>query len=189
MAEWQTYGETSFTDFGSVGETRPADGGMDDVGATRPDGFDNNSSAATIPDDPIWDRIDTKTKPIIDPPWPNPDDEKIRPTTGWLVCIEGVTKGKDYRLYDGYTYIGRGANNDISIPDDRISTEACARILYDSKSRAFFINEGNRPKNPMRVNDDLLFGAKELAPYDVITLGLTKLIFVPLCTEKFTWEE
>ena len=29
------------------------------------------------------------------------------PVTGWLVCVDGPEKGRDYRLHEEYNYIGR----------------------------------------------------------------------------------
>ena len=126
----------------------------------------------------------------MDPELVNGSGQSVRPATGWLVCIEGPTKGVDYRLYSGYTYIGRdAAKNQVAIPDQHISSEPSARILYDVPSRKFFINETNGARNPVYLNGNLFDGRVELKAYDMIKLGNTSLLFVPLCTEKFAWED
>ena len=109
-----------------------------------------------------------------------------------LIGLEAIlrAKGTDYRLYEGYSYIGRDpAKNQVAIPDDHISSVPSARILYDTGSRKFFINECNGARNPVYLNGDLFDGRVELKPYDMIKMGNTRLLFVPLCTEKFAWEE
>jgi len=204
MAEWKKYDETEFTDFGSVGETMPAldgdFGGLNAFGngdTTLPaDGTDLGefgSEIGTIPDIPSGVPTDGWTEQGIettfdDPMVKNEAGQTVRPLTGWLVCIEGVTRGVDYRIYSGYSYIGRDpSQNQVAIPDPRISSVPSARILYDLTTRKFYINESNGARNPVYLNDELFDGRVELKPYDIIKLGTTKLLFVPLCTEKFAW--
>lgn len=201
MSEWKNYGETTFTDFGSIGETQPVDasdmGGLGGIGETMPEGFAGNfDMEKTEPDagsDSGWTSttgdFNVKTVPVFKG-FENAAGATIRPATGWLVCIEGKTKGQDYRLYDGYTYIGRGSeHNQVVIPDPKISSVPSARILYDNETRSFHINECDGATNPVYLNGKLFDHRVELAAYDIIKLGDTKLMFVPLCTPKFSWEE
>jgi len=39
----------------------------------------------------------------------------------------------------------------------------------------------------MHLNDEEVDVPVELKPHDIIELGQTKLMFVPLCGEKFQW--
>ena len=200
MAEWKKYDETTFTDFGSVGETMPAEGAGDMGGFDRTMPADG-SDAGMMGGSP-YDKTIPETPEETDP-WGGSNEtvfdnlgvinnagKTVRPATGWLVCVEGQTKGEDYRLYEGYSYIGRDpAQNQVAIPDDHISSVPSARILYDTTSRKFYINECNGARNPVYLNGSLFDGRVELKPYDMIKLGNTRLLFVPLCTEKFAWEE
>lgn len=202
MSEWKKYDETTFTDFGSVGETMPVeDGGSISYDKTMPEGgqgFDASPFEATIPEDADNGTADAgngldswSSETVFDNMGViNAAGETVRPATGWLVCINGATKGTDYRIYQGYTYIGRDpAQNQVAIPDDHISSVPSARILYEEESRRFFINETNGARNPVYLNDKLFDGRVMLNPYDIIRLGNTSLLFVPLCTDKFAWEE
>ncbi len=207
MAEWKKYDETTFTDFGSVGETMPAeDSGMGMGGYDRTMPADGDMTfgggspyEATIPDTPSGDfgGASTGSDPwsnnetiFDDVPIVNDKGVSVRPATGWLVCIDGATKGTDYRLYKGYSYVGRDpAQNQVAIPDDHISSVPSLRILYDEPSRKFYINECNGARNPVYLNNSLFDGRVELKAYDMIKLGNTRLLFVPLCTDKFAWEE
>ena len=43
--------------------------------------------------------------------------------------------------------------------------------------------------NVVRVNGRMLMNAVVLEPYDELTIGKTKLLFIPLCGERFDWNE
>lgn len=199
MAEWKKFDETTFTDFGSVGETMPVEDGETSFDKTLPvdgmgAGINASPFAETIPetDAGIGEGLDGWNQETVFDNMGviNNAGETVRPATGWLVCIEGETKGTDYRIYQGYTYIGRDpSQNQIAIPDDHISSVPSARILYDIPSRKFYVNECNGARNPVYLNDKLFDGRVELKAYDILKLGNTRLLFVPLCTEKFAWEE
>lgn len=201
MSEWKKYDETTFTDFGSVGETMPVEGGSGmSVDSTIPAdgqvGFDSSPFGETIAEDPAGESGELESwgsagETVFDNMGVmNDAGETVRPATGWLVCIDGATRGIDYRIYQGYTYIGRDpSQNQIAIPDDHVSSVPSARILYETGSRKFFINETNGARNPVYLNGELFDGRVELHAYDIIKLGNTRLLFVPLCTEKFAWEE
>ncbi len=201
MSEWKKYDETTFTDFGSVGETMPVEGGSGmSVDSTIPadgqGGFDSSPFGETIAEDAEGEGGELESwgsagETVFDNMGVmNDAGETVRPATGWLVCIDGATRGIDYRIYQGYTYIGRDpSQNQIAIPDDHVSSVPSARILYETGSRKFFINETNGARNPVYLNGELFDGRVELHAYDIIKLGNTRLLFVPLCTDKFAWEE
>ena len=110
------------------------------------------------------------------------------PVTGWLVAVEGPCRGTDYRIHTGYNYnIGREAG-DIRIQgDNTISAEKDANVTYVPQTRRFYIAH-ELGKNVLLVNDlPVIGGSTELHNYDVITIGTTKLMFVGLCGEKFSW--
>lgn len=113
----------------------------------------------------------------------------FQPVVGWLVCIDGPAKGRDYRVHSQYNYIGRGQHMDICISgDDCISTERAAVIAYDSEEK-FFSFGPSMGHNVVRVNGKMLMNAVVLNAYDELTIGKTKLLFVPLCGERFDWNE
>ena len=107
--------------------------------------------------------------------------------TGWLVCTKGSEKGRDYRIYNGNNWIGRGYQMDICIVDDpSISRERHAVLVYDYKSNKFFLSPGCGTIT--MVNQEILTKAKELKSRDRITLGKSEFTFVPFCVEGETWE-
>ena len=111
----------------------------------------------------------------------------IQPVTGWLVCIEGNSKGADYRIHSQNNFIGRGQHMDICITgDNTISAERAAVIAYDDRENMFFFGIGNG-HNLVYVNGKVTLNTVVLQPFDELTIGETKLLFVPLCSERFTW--
>lgn len=119
------------------------------------------------------------------------DGEKIEsfnPPVGWFVIIDGPGKGNDLKIYNGYNSIGRDVKSRIRVDfgDDSISREKHASIIYDFESNAFFLahDEG---KTLTKLNGALVTGATPMNSYDQIKIGKTTMVFVPLCTDHFTW--
>ena len=112
----------------------------------------------------------------------------IDPVVGWLVCIEGPDKGKDYRIRSERNFIGRSDKMDICIAsDEAISRENHAIVSYSPKKRQFRVYSGES-RGLVYLNDEEVITADELKSYDVIELGKTKLMFIPFCGEQFEWE-
>ena len=112
----------------------------------------------------------------------------LEPVVGWLVCIDGAEKGKDYRLWGRINTIGRGEQNDVCIKSDpSISKENHARLGYDPKNNRFRLIPASSSNN-IYLNGDVVDIPTPLHAYDVIEFGETKLAFVPLCGEHFSWE-
>ncbi len=111
------------------------------------------------------------------------------PVTGWLVCIDGPAKGTDYRIRAGYNYIGRAEYMDICVRGDKaIGHERHAVIAYDSMEKVFFFGPADG-KSIVRINGKMAMVPTEIHAFDVITVGSTKLMFVPFCGERFNWDE
>lgn len=108
--------------------------------------------------------------------------------TGWLVCIQGKEKGRDYRLHNGNNWIGRSLGMDVCIVDDPgISRENHATIVYDHRSNRFFLVPGSGTLT--RLNGELLVKAKELKKRDEILLGESTFAFIPFCEEGHVWKK
>jgi len=111
------------------------------------------------------------------------------PVVGWLVCTDGPARGTDYRIRAGYNYMGRAEHMDICITGDmQIGRERHAMIAYDQEEKIFFFGPADG-KSIVRLNGKMVMIPSELHPYDVITIGSTKLIFIPLCGERFSWDD
>jgi hypothetical protein len=109
------------------------------------------------------------------------------PVVGWLICIEGNQKGRDFRLHSGRNHIGRSSKMDVSIPDDNdIARQNHAMISYNSKTNLFKLYVGESrvsvDLNGIKIDSDIILTSR-----DILKIGNTKLIFIPFCDEKFTW--
>lgn len=113
--------------------------------------------------------------------------EKIAPVVGWLVCTQGVNKGTDYRLHQGRNFVGRSSEMDVCIPNDNtVSRSSHAIVVYDPRSNVYLAQPGSS-KELFYVNDKLVLNPVELKAMDLLNIGDTKLMFVPLCGEQFHW--
>lgn len=111
------------------------------------------------------------------------------PVVGWLVAVEGPCRGTDYRIHTGYNYIGREAGDICIHGDNTISAEKDANVTYVPQTKQFYIAH-ELGKNVLLVNNlPVIGGSMELHNYDMITIGTTKLLFIGLCGEKFSWGE
>ena len=111
------------------------------------------------------------------------------PTVGWLLGLSGNITGKSFELKAGKNFIGRAPSNDVSIPDDEaIGLTRHAAVLYEPRERVFIAlpSEG---KELLYLNDELLVRSAQLKAYDRLKAGNTQLLFFPLCTEGFAWED
>jgi len=112
----------------------------------------------------------------------------IDPVVGWLICIEGPDRGRDYRLHSERNFMGRSEKMDICIRgDDSISRENHAVVSFNPRNNSFKLQPGDG-RGLIYLNGDDIDVPMALKPYDLIELGQTKLIFIPFCGEKFQWE-
>lgn len=111
----------------------------------------------------------------------------IDPVVGWLVCIDGPDKGRDYRIRSERNLIGRDPSMNICIHgDDTISREKHAVISFNPKKNSFMLAPGDG-RGLVYLNDDEVLMPAPLAAYDKIELGKTTLLFVPFCGGHFQW--
>ena len=115
-------------------------------------------------------------------------DSQLEPVVGWLVCIDGPLRGVDFRIHDGYNYIGR-EEGDIHIHgDNQISRQKHAVISFYAKRRTFHVGPADG-RNIIELNDEPVFSPVEMKSHDVLTVGSTRLMLVTLCGPRFSWTE
>lgn len=113
----------------------------------------------------------------------------LDPVVGWIVCIEGSERGKDYKIASEKNFVGRSEEMHIFIQgDNSISRRNHAVISYNPKKRNFVLipGEGN---GIIYTNNEEVYSPKELSPYDVIEMGKSKFLFIPFCGQHFEWEQ
>ncbi|MGG4554483.1 FHA domain-containing protein [Paenibacillus woosongensis] len=112
----------------------------------------------------------------------------IQPVTGWLVCVEGPQMGQDYRILAEKNFIGRAEEMQIRIiGDNAVSRRNHAVIVYDPKKRNFYLLPGDASGLAYH-NNEAVYTPVELNAYDLIQLGRSKFVFVPLCGPHFEWD-
>jgi len=113
----------------------------------------------------------------------------VSPLVGWLICIEGPTKGRDYRIMAKKNFLGSAEGMDIQISGDPdIAKRNHAVLLYDPSNRATMLLQGNS-HGLIYLNDEVVYWPKALLSHDIISIGKSKFLFIPLCGEHFEWGE
>ena len=111
------------------------------------------------------------------------------PVTGWIICTKGPHFGESFCIGAGMNSIGRDADNRIVISDDqKISREKHALITYEPKQRNFYIKPGES-SGLTYLNGKYIMETKQIFAKDVIEIGDSRFLFVPLCDETFSWED
>ncbi|MDR1953838.1 MAG: FHA domain-containing protein [Clostridiales Family XIII bacterium] len=108
------------------------------------------------------------------------------PVVGWLVCLAGGEKGRDYRLHAGRNFIGRSFDMDVAvIDDDAISRENHCSIIYDPLHQGFALVPGNGTATYLK--GQALTEAQALSDEDEITIGGSSFIFIAFCKGERNW--
>ena len=116
-------------------------------------------------------------------------DTGINPPVGWLVQITGANKGKAYEVHAERNTIGRSSAMDICLKGDLgVSRDTNGVLSYNPRNRSFHLIPGEG-KAILYVNGQELLSPQELNAYDCIEISETALLFVPLCGERFAWED
>ena len=116
-----------------------------------------------------------------------PVNKVSTPCVGWLIALGGEHIGTDFRLKTGKNFIGRSAQMDIALTDDKsVSRERHAIVVYDPKSNMYLVQPGESSSLAYH-NNNLLLTPEKLEAYDMVTVGDVNLLFIPLCGEKFSW--
>jgi hypothetical protein len=111
----------------------------------------------------------------------------IDPVVGWLVCVDGADRGRDYRIRAGRNFLGRGDHMHICIRgDSSISRDKHAILSYDPRHHAFRLAPGDSTGLTYR-NGEPVDMPVTLNARDVIEVGRSRLLFVPFCGPNFQW--
>ena len=115
--------------------------------------------------------------------------QQTEPVVGWLVCLEGPDRGKDYRLHNEKNYIGRSPVNNVVIESDNtVSRERHGLVIFDPKKQTFWALPGDAA-GLVYLNGEIVNAPAEMKNDDVIEVGKTKLVLIAFCGDKYKWEE
>lgn len=114
--------------------------------------------------------------------------DDVNAVAGWLVCIKGAYKGESFTVRTGRNNIGRALTNDIALAQEMsVSRERHAAITFDPVSKKYFVQAGES-RGLTYLNGELLMEHKEIVSHDKISFGTSEFVFIPLCSDKFSWE-
>jgi hypothetical protein len=113
------------------------------------------------------------------------------PVVGWLVVVGGPGLGAFRPIFVGSNTIGSDSGQRIPIDfgDDYISKEEQAYIRYDADDRQFLFIPNLAKTNVVSIDNVKPTSAVRLMPYDIISMGNTKLVFIPFCGDEFDWTD
>jgi len=169
-----------------------------DIGPTRPvmnptvpvgGGPMGGAEGATTPIHAGGNSAEQATRGYYDTEADKKGEKRVDPIVGWLVCIEGPDRGRDFRIKAENNAIGRSPRMDICISGDaRISRDNHAIVAFEPRNAEFRLLAGGA-RGLVYLNGKMVDASVVLNPYDTIELGDSKLTFVPFCGERFRWTE
>lgn len=114
--------------------------------------------------------------------------QESNPVCGWIVCVAGPRRGKDYKIMAGKNFVGRADDMDIQIlGDNKISRRNHCVIVYDTKQSKMVILPGDS-NGIVYLNEEAVYIPTQLQQYDVIEMGESQFLFIPFCGEHFKWD-
>lgn len=119
----------------------------------------------------------------------NAPAQSPQPVVGWLIGLNGTVRGSIFELRAGRNFIGRAPESEILLADDNtVSYSRHASVIYEPNTRTFIAQAGES-NGLIYVNGEMVLNGAQLSAYDRITVGKTNLLFFPLCSEAFAWED
>jgi hypothetical protein len=112
---------------------------------------------------------------------------KNDPVVGWLVCLAGRDRGRDFRLHAEKNFIGRSPLMDVCVAgDESVSRDRHALVIFDPKKQVFWAVPGDAT-GLVYLNGDIVHSPTQMKSDDVLEVGQTKLVLIPFCGEKYNW--
>jgi len=110
-----------------------------------------------------------------------------RYVVGWLVGLNGPTRGESYAVRLGRNVIGRDRRSDIVVNDDQASSHHADLVFRPDEKR--FILMDHNSTNGTYVNENEIEPRRDLVGKDVIRIGSHRFLFMPLCHDGFHWDD
>lgn len=118
---------------------------------------------------------------------PSAGPKAPEPVVGWLVCVDGPDRGRDFRLHAEKNFIGRAELMDVFIPsDDTVSRERHGIVVFDPKKQVFWVLPGEA-SGLVYLNGEAVHSPTAMKSDDILEIGETKLVLIPFCGDKYNW--
>jgi hypothetical protein len=112
---------------------------------------------------------------------------KDDPVVGWLVCLAGPDRGRDFRLHAEKNFIGRSPAMDVCVAgDETVSRDRHALVIFDPKKHVFWAVPGDAA-GLVYLNGDIVHSPTPMKQDDLLEIGQTKLVLIPFCGDKYSW--
>jgi hypothetical protein len=112
---------------------------------------------------------------------------KNDPVVGWLVCLEGPDRGRDFRLHSEKNFIGRSPLMDVCVGgDDTVSREKHGVVIFDPKKQVFWVLPGDS-SGLVYLNGEIVHSPAQMKRDDTLEIGQTKLVLIPFCGDTYSW--
>jgi hypothetical protein len=113
--------------------------------------------------------------------------QQKRYVVGWLVGLNGPSRGEAFPVRMGRNVIGRDRRSDIVINDDQASSHH-ADLVFRPEERRFILMDHNST-NGTYVNEMEIEPRRDLAEKDIVRIGSHRFLFSPLCHDGFHWDD
>ena len=110
-----------------------------------------------------------------------------RYVVGWLVGLNGATRGEAFPVRMGRNVIGRDRRSDIVITDEQASSHH-ADLVFRPEERRFILMDHNST-NGTYVNEAEIEPRRDLTGKEVVRIGAQRFLFMPLCQDGFYWDD
>jgi len=114
-------------------------------------------------------------------------ENQKRYVVGWLVSLNGASRGESFPVRMGRNVIGRDRRSDIVVQDDQASSHH-ADLVFRPEEKRFILMDHNST-NGTYVNETEIEPRRDLMGKDVIRIGSHRYIFAPLCHDGFHWDD
>ena len=155
------------------------------------------SSVADAGEASLPPRRATAPGPVAAPEPPHPVMERTvaaaqinmqkRYVVGWLVGLNGSTRGESFAVRMGRNIIGRDRRSDIVVNDDQASSHH-ADLVFRPEEKRYILMDHNST-NGTYVNDAEIEPRRDLSARDIIRIGSHRFVFAPLCEDGFHWDD
>jgi hypothetical protein len=113
--------------------------------------------------------------------------QQKRYVVGWLVGLNGPSRGEAFPVRMGRNVIGRDRRSDIVINDDQASSHH-ADLVFRPEERRFILMDHNST-NGTYVNEHEIEPRRDLVEKDIVRIGGHRFLFSPLCHDGFHWDD
>ncbi len=118
----------------------------------------------------------------------NKGKEGFDPVVGWLVCVKGAHRGREFRLTAGRNFIGRTKENSVALEgESSVSRGRHAVIVFEPMQNIFLAQPGESTEL-FYVNGGVVLSTMPLAKNDRVKVGDVELMLIPCCDERFNWD-